>query len=109
MFGQRGAAQVDPSLVGSGGVMMNRAGDQFLAGSTLARDQNGGRRSRHALHHDHQTLHRLARDDGGHPEKDRVVWLNLFVHWISFYFARKEVYRRSAEHLSTPQKLPRRL
>ena len=60
IFGKRGAVDVDPRTAAAMRRLMNRASDEFLAGTGLAGDQNGFRVAGDAIHQCHELVHDRA-------------------------------------------------
>ena len=63
LFGNRGAIDRQKRLRAAVAVMINRAGDKFLAGAALTGDERGGIRRRHLADELEDLLHRLAAAD----------------------------------------------
>ena len=68
MLGQSATVEIHPGLGTAEGVMMDCAGDQFLAAAAFTSNQHCGVGLCHFNHQLHQLLHRLACDDGGKTE-----------------------------------------
>ena len=63
LFGNRGAVHGEERLFAAVAVMVNRAGDQFLAGAAFAGDQRGGVAAGDLADELENLLHRLAAAD----------------------------------------------
>jgi hypothetical protein len=74
VLGKRRAVEIDPGLVYAQGIMVNRAGDNLLAGSRLAGDQNARGGARRALDQVHYLPHRTARNDRRYTEIDVLAF-----------------------------------
>jgi hypothetical protein len=59
-FGEGGTVDGDERLVGTGTLVVNRAGEQLLAGAGLALEEHGGARGGHGRDHLHRAAERLA-------------------------------------------------
>ena len=60
IFGKRRAVDVDPRTAAALRRLVNRAGDEFLAGPRLPRDQHRFRMARHAIDQGHELMHDRA-------------------------------------------------
>ena len=66
VVGQGGAVDVHERPVATQGILVNGAGDHFLAGAGLADDEDGRVVTRHALDHAEKLVHGFAADDSDH-------------------------------------------